>query len=238
MRLCRGQFVPLVLQLVAAGSATAQNREHDSIIPRIDHLVYATPDLNRGIAEIEALLGIRATIGGRHPGRGTYNALIALGPRVYLEILAPDPTQSGPVKPEVFQIDTLVRSKLITWSANATSLDEIVKLALTHRIPVGVVGSGSRVRPDGVTLSWRYTDPNVEGTDGIIPFFLDWGGSPHPAATSPAGARLVEFRAEHPNPAVFRDQLRQLGLVLRIDVGPLPALIAIIESPRGRVELR
>jgi len=41
----------------------------------IDHLVYATPDLDLGIATIERLLGVRATAGGRHPGAGTRNAL-------------------------------------------------------------------------------------------------------------------------------------------------------------------
>ena len=58
---------------------------------RIDHLVYATPDLERGIREIEELLGIRAMLGGQHPGRGTQNASIALGAGAYLEIIGPDP---------------------------------------------------------------------------------------------------------------------------------------------------
>jgi hypothetical protein len=31
--------------------------------------VYATTDLDRGIAEIEKLVGVRATLGGKHPGR-------------------------------------------------------------------------------------------------------------------------------------------------------------------------
>ncbi len=52
-----------------------------ALLSRVDHLVYAVPDLDRGIAYIEQLLGIRATLGGRHVGRGTHNALLALGPR-------------------------------------------------------------------------------------------------------------------------------------------------------------
>jgi hypothetical protein len=36
---------------------------------RIDHLIFATPNLDYGVEEIEQLIGIRPTIGGQHPGR-------------------------------------------------------------------------------------------------------------------------------------------------------------------------
>jgi hypothetical protein len=32
-----------------------------SLLSRVDHLVYATRDLDRGVEEIEKLLGVRAT---------------------------------------------------------------------------------------------------------------------------------------------------------------------------------
>lgn len=37
----------------------------------LDHLVHATPDLDRTLAEIAALTGVRPVPGGSHPGRGT-----------------------------------------------------------------------------------------------------------------------------------------------------------------------
>lgn len=40
------------------------------LIQHVDHLVYATPDLDRGIDEIEKLLGVRATLGRNIPGEG------------------------------------------------------------------------------------------------------------------------------------------------------------------------
>ncbi len=45
----------------------------------IDHLVFATPDLAQGVDEIEALTGVRASIGGQHALWGTHNRLLALG---------------------------------------------------------------------------------------------------------------------------------------------------------------
>jgi hypothetical protein len=80
--------IPLFLMLgilIAPGKGAAQERSA-SLLPRVDHLVYATPDLDRGIDEIEKLLGVRASPGGQHQGRGTRNALVALGPTAYLEI--------------------------------------------------------------------------------------------------------------------------------------------------------
>jgi len=48
-------------------------------------------------------------------------------------------------------------------------------------------------------LRWQFTDPLVPVADGIVPFFIDWGNSPHPAKTTPQGARLISLRAEHPD---------------------------------------
>ena len=87
------------------------------MLARIDHLVYATPDLDPGIEEIERALGVRATPGGQHPGRGTRNALIALGPTSYLEIIAPDRNQQPPREPRSFGIDELKDSRLVAWAA-------------------------------------------------------------------------------------------------------------------------
>jgi len=208
------------------------------LLSQVDHLVYATPDLNRGIAEIEQLTGVRASPGGQHPGGGTRNALVALGPKSYLEIIAPDPDQPAPSTPRTFGIDNLQRSKLVTWAAKTNDLEQLKLQAERNGVPLALVSPGSRKRPDGVVLSWQTTRTATAVGDGIVPFFIDWGQSPHPAQSAATGLTLVELRAEHPDPQEVQHVLSALGLDLQVRKGTNAALIATIKGPRGTVELR
>ena len=207
-------------------------------VSRVDHLVYATPGLRVGIDAVEKLLGIRATPGGQHPGAGTRNALVALGPASYLEIIGPDPEQPHPSGPRRFGIDGLKAPRLAAWAARGQDLERLVADAARNGVKLGAVGSGSRKRPDGVVLSWRFTSPATVLGDGIVPFFIDWGKTPHPAQAAAAGATLVALSAEHPDARSVGEMLRVLGLDLRVGSAPSPALIATIDCPKGRVELR
>lgn len=233
----RAAALASLIALWAMSGSDAQQPSGD-LLPRIDHLVYATRDLEQGVAEIEQLLGVRATPGGQHPGRGTRNALVSLGPDVYLEIIGPDPDQPPPAQPRTFGIDALDASRLVTWAAKGTDLPRLRTDAVANGVPLGTVSSGSRKRPDGVILAWRYTDPGALAADGIVPFFIDWGSSPHPARSAAPGATLVALRAEHPDAARVQQMLKHLGLALPVAQGPKPVLIAVIDGARGRVELR
>jgi hypothetical protein len=224
-----------MLTLVTTSDGATQKAE---FLARVDHLVYAASDLSRGVEEIEKLLGVRATPGGQHPGRGTRNALITLGPATYLEIIAPDPEQPPPKTPRPFGIDGLKQSRLVARAAKGVDIERLRDDATSKGVGLGEVISGSRRRTDGVLLSWRYTDPRKVLADGLVPFFIDWRESPHPAQTAAQGASLIALRAQHPDAQGVQRLLRELGLELPVQAGATPALIAIIESPRGRVELR
>ena len=216
----------------------SEPKESAEYLLKVDHLVYGTPDLNQGIAEIEKLLGVRATPGGQHPGRGTHNALLGLGPTTYLEIIAPDPEQPPPKTPRPFGIDGVKEPRLIAWAAKGNELDQLRQEAARKGVQLGEVTSGSRQRPDGVVLSWRYTNPGTVVADGIVPFFIDWGQSPHPAQTAAGGLSLVGMRAEHPDAERVQNMLRELGVDLPVKRGSKAQIIAVINGPRGRVELR
>ena len=212
--------------------------QQPTLLTRIDHLVYATPDLQLGIDTIEKQLGVKATSGGQHPGLGTRNALVALGPTSYLEIIGPDPEQPKPSGPRRFGIDDLKAPRIVRWVVKSNELPAVAQRAAKSGVTLGPIASGSRRRPDGVVLAWRYTDPAVVVADGLVPFFIDWGSSPHPALTAAKGATLTALRAEHPDAARVQKMLDALGLDLKVSQASAPAIVATIDSPRGRVELR
>ena len=200
---------------------------------QLDHLVYATTNLEKGVLQMEQLLGVRATPGGNHPAWGTHNALIALGGDQFLEIIAPDPDQPPPAGPRIFQLDELEVPRLVTWAAKSDKLAFFISLGLN----LGSMLEGSRQRPDGSLLSWRLTDPAVILGDGLVPFLIDWGGTENPARTAAKGCRLIGLRAEHPTPGPIQAMLGLLELDLLVGTGPQPRLWATIDSPNGEVLL-
>ena len=236
MSVGRSWFV-MVAGALAMSAMQARNPPAE-MLARVDHLVYATPDLDASVSDLEERLGVRATTGGQHPGRGTRNALIALGPATYLEIIGPDPQQPTPATPRNFGIDTLKAPRLVTWAAKGSDLPKIVSDAAAHGITLGAVRPASRRRPDGVLLSWTFTNPLTVVADGIVPFFIDWGSTDHPARTAAGGSTLIALRAEHPDAERVSKILAQLGVNLPVSKGSAPQLIATIDRPRGRVALR
>jgi hypothetical protein len=207
------------------------------VLALVDHLVYATADLDRGIAELERVLGVRASPGGQHPIWGTRNALVALGSSSYLEIIAPDPDHSSPSEERPFGLEALASSRLVGWAAKGSGLTNFRDAAAQQGVELGRVLSGSRKQADGTVLTWELTDLRCVVSDGIVPFFIDWGKSPHPALVASRGATLVGLRAEHPDAEHVLRMLRVVAVDLKVGVGAAPALIAEIDCPYGRVLL-
>jgi len=204
----------------------------------IDHLVYATSDLARGIEEIEQLTGVTPTLGGQHIGRGTRNALIDLGNDVYLEIVAPDPDQPPPSSERWFGVDQVTGSRIATWVVKGRDLSTFRERAVRNGVPLGEVRAGGRQRPDGVKLSWQVTEPVPLIADGVIPFFIDWGASPHPSRSAAHGATLVDLHLEHPDVSGVERMLRTLDVDVPVIAATSPAIVAVIEGRHGRRELR
>ena len=71
-----------------------------------------------------------------------------------------------------------------------------------------------------------------------MPFLIDWGTSPHPSTTATPGLSLVALEIKHPEPARARELLDLFGVDLPVRAASRPALVATLDSPLGRVELR
>jgi hypothetical protein len=197
--------------------------------PLIDHLVYAAPDLDAGVAEIERLLGVRPAAGGRHPRWGTRNALLSLGPSAYLEVVGPDPEAPRPARGRLFGVESLDRPRLVTWALRCEAIEEVA----ARLSALGTVEAGSRETPDGALLSWQLTDPYAMPLGGAVPFLIAWGDTPHPATAAPPAGSLAGLWIEHPDPPAVRAALALLGIHPPVTRAPLPRLVATIRPQGG-----
>lgn len=201
----------------------------------LDHLVYGTADLETTVTELAARLGTQPTPGGSHAGRGTRNALLSLGPRRYLEIIGPDPEQPEPDGPRPFGIDELTSPTLLTWAIGVDDIEAARRAALKNGYDAGDPVTMHRARPDGVLLSWRLTPPRL-ADGGIVPFFIEWGDSPHPADSAPP-VKLADFALLHPRPPDIRYTIFAVGAEVPLRTGDRTGLLAVVEGPAGRVRL-
>jgi Glyoxalase-like domain len=206
----------------------------------LDHLLLGVADLDRGIAWIERLTGVKAAVGGSHPGRGTRNALISFGTRQYLEIIGPDPVQTGVT--DNLGLASLTEPRLINWAAATRDIDGLAARARQAGREVFGPRDGSRVRPDGRTLKWRtlgVASTLKRGVVDPIPFFIEWDpASRHPSEDSPTGCTLESLRVAYPTPADVVAALSPFDVEPDVAQSPNAALIAALKTPKGVIELK
>jgi Glyoxalase-like domain len=224
--------------LALAGGAVliARGAQADSDFPALlDHFILGCDDLDRGIDFVEQRTGVRAAFGGVHPGRGTRNALLSLGARKYLEIMAPDPAQQA--TPQIPRLRELKEPRLEGWAAHPGDLEKFSAHLREADIPFEGPRTGSRQRPDGKVLHWKsLTLKDDQG--GLLPFFIEWSAdSIHPSADAPQGCRLARFGAVSVSP----DALKRIADLLQLDMpvspGAKAALGATIVGPKGDLTL-
>lgn len=204
----------------------------------LDHLVYATPDLDTTVETIDGLFGVRPVIGGHHKTWRTRNALLSLGTRMYLEIMGPDEPARALNQPRPFRLDELVTPRLVTWVARSDDIQTVISTARSDGVDLGELEERSRQRPDGSVLKWTMTDLTKPREAGVVPYFINWGASAHPAESSPGGCTLLTMKLFHPDAERIRQILDHLGLDFALDFGPKAALEAIIETPQGHFTLK
>jgi hypothetical protein len=205
----------------------------------LDHLVYAVPDLTRAMDDFERRLGVRPAPGGRHEGLGTHNAILPLAGRSYVELIAPDPEGGTPSRARPFGLDSLDAPRLVTWAARSEQIEETVANSRTRGFDPGVVLDLSRASPSGELLRWKLSLRSEPGGDGLIPFVIDWGRTPHPGEshTGLTDCGLDHFSGVHPEPALVTAALEALGAALTIQPGDGPTLKGTISGPAGEMDL-
>ncbi len=197
----------------------------------LDHLVYAGPDLEEAVARVAELTGVTPVSGGRHVGRGTANYLADLGAGAYLEVVGPDPEQPEHTGPRPFGIDELTAPALVTWAARVEGIDQVITEARDAGYDPGEAFEMSRATDDGELLTWRLT--GAGGLDGLAPFLIDWGSTPHPTTRSLPSIPLRLVTGVHPEPAAVESAVRALGMDMLVRRDAKPGLVAVLQNSAG-----
>ena len=207
----------------------------------LDHLVYAVPDLAAGMSEFSQRLGQDPQFGGRHEGLGTHNAIFPLKGEAYVELIARDPDAAQPSQPRPFGLDTLDRARLVTWAVRSRAIEIDIEHAHQAGLEFSPIIAMSRRPSSGEQLEWKLSLPTRTSADGLIPFVIDWGDTPHPAASPTSNGNapeLGDFSASHPEPDSIRSALESLGAELNVEQGPQSALTAEIRTREEVLVLR
>ena len=202
---------------------------------RIDHLVWYGAGLEAGRSFFAARLDKAPAYGGSHPGEGTANHLSALGPDTYLEILGRDPGQpDARLDPEVAALEG---EGLYHWAVGGIAIADLKARAEAAGLAHGIA-AGGRAKPDGTKLAWTFFGVRGHGFGALIPFFIDWHDTPHPARAAPRGGSLVEFTVMSPQAARLQAIYDALGIDVSVREGPEPGFAATIQAAARPLALR
>jgi hypothetical protein len=177
---------------------------------RIDHVIYATGDIDAAAGRVQSELGMTAVRGGRHEGHGTHNRIVPLGGG-YLELLAvadPDEAAASPIG-SALQARLAGRGDgLFAW---AVAVDDVKRVADRLGLSVSAIArEGLTARLVGVAEALQ--DPG-------LPFFIerDEGVRDPGSAESAGGITWVEVGAGQ---GKLEGRLGDANLPVRIVEGP------------------
>lgn len=214
----------------------------------LDHIVIGCANLDDGIDWVEKQLGARPAPGGQHLSMGTHNALLKLGARSYLEVIAIDPDGIAPTRPRWFALDEsemqaqlAAGPRLITWAVRGESLANACA-----RVPdLGEILSMNRG-----DFHWKIAVPETGSLawGGILPTAIQWlptddGAVHHPCdVLEDSECELVRLQLSHPAAVLgtsgIMGMFRELKIMGPVDLAPGPKMLAAtIRTPAGEVLL-
>ena len=148
----------------------------------LDHVVYATADLDETADAWRRDHGLDSVAGGRHERWGTENRIVPLG-SAYLELISVfDPALAAGDR----VASSIVRRAADGggWLTPVLRTDDLDGVATRLGLDVA---EGSRRRPDGEVLRWRSAGVSDPRRDPSWPFFIAWDV---PAKLHPSAMRV------------------------------------------------
>jgi hypothetical protein len=202
----------------------------------LDHILMGAPDLEVTSDAFAALSGVAPAGGGSHPGFGTRNQLVSLGEGLFFEIIAPDPAQREKGH-RADRLEDLAAPGMLTFCLRSPDLAAVAARAKAAGVSSQEPVTMNRTRADGIKLEWEILYLDAPEWGDVMPFVIDWKGSPHPAETSPGGCTLLDYTVLHSNAAELGALYGALGIEVPVKAALSPGFVLRLETPNGEVVL-
>eukprot|EP00526_Cylindrotheca_closterium_P017335 CAMPEP_0113651730 /NCGR_PEP_ID=MMETSP0017_2-20120614/27589_1 /TAXON_ID=2856 /ORGANISM="Cylindrotheca closterium" /LENGTH=316 /DNA_ID=CAMNT_0000564451 /DNA_START=180 /DNA_END=1130 /DNA_ORIENTATION=+ /assembly_acc=CAM_ASM_000147 len=200
----------------------------------LDHIVLAAPDFQDAMKEFENMTGIKPSVVGSLRGLGTKSARVGLDNNAYIELIAPDPKNSGPIGAAL--ASQLEEGQLMPWHYAIRSSE--VEAMKDDYVPnelgwqpdhISMFGAS----PDGTPKKWEMLYMYGHKIGGVVPFYIDWGHCDHPSATIPEVGALKSLVVRAPGGHKVHDLLSSVDGVT-VEEGD-PMLEFSFGSPEGTI---
>lgn len=176
----------------------------------------ATSDLDVDMKDFKQNLQTTPIPGGKHPSLGTRNALVSvMNSKTYIEILAPDPSSKDSLG---YQMLSLHKPGLSLtpyhFAMRTTNLEGVRSKAKALGMEPTPIQEMSRVTTKGKVLKWKWVFLRGHQLGGLVPFFVDWSGSPHPTeamdVSSDVGAACLSVKVVIAAPNEMLNKVKRL----------------------------
>lgn len=200
----------------------------------LDHIVLAAPDFQDAMKEFESMTGIKPSVVGSLRGLGTKSARVGLDNNAYIELIAPDPKNSGPIGAAL--ASQLEEGQLMPWHYAIRSSE--VEAMKDDYVPnelgwqpdhISMFGAS----PDGTPKKWEMLYMYGHKIGGCVPFYIDWGHCDHPSATIPEVGALKSLVVRAPGGHKVHDLLSTVEGIT-VEEGE-PMLEFSFGSPEGTI---
>jgi len=200
----------------------------------LDHIVIAAPDFDEALKEFENMTGIKPSVVGSLRGLGTKSARVGLDKNAYIEIVAPDPKNSGPIGAALardLEEGTLIPYHYAIRSSEVEEMkDNYVPNELGwHPDHISMFGAAA----DGIPKKWEMLYMYGHKIGGCVPFYIDWGECDHPSATIPEVGSLKSLIVRAPAGHKVHELLSAVSGII-IEEGE-PMLEFAFGSPEGTI---
>ena len=213
----------------------------------LDHIILATLHLEATAAQLEADWGTTFSGGGQHLGFGTHNKVMRLDASadhaqdggentsrlLYLELIAPDPSQPTPAQPRLFDLDNpelqdrfSEKPRLIHYAARCSNMPwALAQCGYNPGVPTAMSRG---------TLSWTITlPPNRKPASPVLPTLIEWPDmDAHPAVAMPASGVSMPFFSVAAPPEILAI-IRATGLQIIPAASPATLMRAELATPNG-----